>query len=317
MSDGGSHFKNKEVKEMCDEWGIKHHVVAAYSPWVNGLVEGTNRLLLYVLARLCAPEVGEDGWQAMNWKDLPKTWPDHWDKAILILNWRILPALKFAPKELLLGMVVNTARTPLEASASMLTPENVDQHMTYTAQQRLDGYTEAVRHAIRRKATFDKKVRKSKTGEVIFTKGQLVQVFDSGLAMTLRTERKLQAIWLGPHRVSKRILNSYKLETLEGTPLEGEFNARCLRAFEPRAGTELAAQQEAFMEKLREGGQEESIEDVEAEVDKQAPEQEEQQTPEEEEEEDTGEGEVVSLGIAQRVSARRRGRRQKGGGNME
>jgi transposase InsO family protein len=50
MSDGGSHFKNKEVKEMCDEWGIKHHVVAAYLPWINGLVEGMNRLLLYILA---------------------------------------------------------------------------------------------------------------------------------------------------------------------------------------------------------------------------------------------------------------------------
>ena len=149
MSDGGSHFKNKEVKKICDEWGIKHHVVAAYSPWVNSLVEGTNRLLLYVLAQLCALEVGEDSWQAMNWKDLLKTWPDHWDKAILILNWWILPALKFAPKELMLGMVVNTTCTPLEVSTLMLTPENVDQHMMYTAQQRLDGYTEAVRHVIR------------------------------------------------------------------------------------------------------------------------------------------------------------------------
>ena len=205
----------------------------------------------------------------------------------------------------------------------MLTPENVDQHMTYAAQQRLNGYAEAVRHAIRQKVTFDKKVRKSKTGEVIFTKGQLVQVFDSSLSMTLRTERKLQAMWLGPHRVSERILNSYKLETLEGTPLNGEFNARHLRPFQLRAGTELAAQQEAFMEKLREEGQEESIEDVKAEAEEQlrAPEQEEPQTSEEEEEEgeeeDAGEGDVVSLGIAQRVSARRRGRRQKGGGNME
>jgi hypothetical protein len=101
--------------------------------------------------------------------------------------------------------------------------------------------------------------------------------------------------------VSKRILNSYKLETLEGTPLEGEFNARRLRPFEPRAGTELAVRQEAFMEKLREEGQEENIEDVEAEADEQAPEEEE----EEEEEEDTGEGDVVSLGITQRVSTRR------------
>ena len=80
MSDGRSHFKNKEVQDLCDEWGIKHHVITAYSPWINGLVEGMNRLLLYVLTQLCAPEVGEDGWQ---WEDLLKTWPDHWDKAIL------------------------------------------------------------------------------------------------------------------------------------------------------------------------------------------------------------------------------------------
>ena len=33
-----------------------------------------------------------------------------------------------------------------------------------------------------------------KTGKVIFMKGQLVQVFDSGLAKTLHMERKLQAM---------------------------------------------------------------------------------------------------------------------------
>ena len=87
MSDGGKHFKNNEVKECCEKWGGRHHVVAAYSPWINGLVEGTNKILLYVLARLCAPEVGEDGWQSMNWNDLPRAWPDHFDKAIQILNW--------------------------------------------------------------------------------------------------------------------------------------------------------------------------------------------------------------------------------------
>ena len=323
MSDGGSHFKNKEVQDFCDEWGIKHHVVAAYSPWINGLVEGTNRLLLYVLARLCAPEVGEDGWQSMSWEDLPKTWPDHFDRAIFILNWRILPALKFAPKELMLGMVVNTTNTPLEVSTSILTPENVDRHMTYAAQQRLDGYAEAVCHAIRRKATFDKQVKKSKTGEVIFTKGQLVQVFDSGLAKTLRTERKIEPMWKGPHRVRERILNSYKLETTEGVLLDGEFNARRLRPFEPREGTELAVLQEAYMEKLREEGQAEEVEETEDEEDNQAEEPENQQegssmpdSGEGEEEEESDEGDVISLGIGQRVSARRRGRRQKGGGNM-
>ena len=87
MTDSGSHFKNKEVQDLCDEWGIKHHVIAMYSPWINGLVEGMNRLLLYILAQLCMCTRGRRRWlQSMSWEDLPKTWPDHFDRAILILN---------------------------------------------------------------------------------------------------------------------------------------------------------------------------------------------------------------------------------------
>ena len=52
MSDGGKHFKNKEVQQCCEKWGSRHHVVAAYSPYINGLVEGTNKILLYILAQL-------------------------------------------------------------------------------------------------------------------------------------------------------------------------------------------------------------------------------------------------------------------------
>ena len=135
MSDGGKHFKNTEVRKCCKKWGGQHHVVAAYSPWINGLVEGTNKILLYVLARLCAPEVGEDGWQSMDWTELPKTWPDHFDEAIQTLNWRILPSLKFSLKELLLSLVVNTTPTPLEVSLSVPAPQDFETHIAYAAQQ--------------------------------------------------------------------------------------------------------------------------------------------------------------------------------------
>ena len=50
-------------------------------------------------------------------------------------------------------------------------------------------------------------------------------------------------MWSKPRRIVERVLNSYKLETLEGLPLEGEYHARRLRRFTPREGTELAAQQ--------------------------------------------------------------------------
>jgi transposase InsO family protein len=265
MSDGGKHFKNNEVRQCCERWGGRHHVVAAYSPWINGLVEGTNRILLYVLARLCAPEVGEDGWQGMNWTDLPKTWPDHFDEAIQVLNWRILPALKFSPKELLLSLVVNTNPTPLEVSSSIPAAQDFDIHMAYAAQQKLDGYAEAVRHAMDRKTRFDRRMLDSDEEEVVFEKGQLVQVYRNDLAKSISSERKLTPMWSEPHRVLERLLNSYKLETITGQPMEGEFHARRLRAFTPREGTELAEQQREIIAQRVE---QLSSEGVEAELEK-------------------------------------------------
>ena len=54
---------------------------------------------------------------------------------------------------------------------------------------------------------------------------------------------KLTPMWSEPHRIWEKLLNSYKLETLEGQPLEGKYHARRLQEFIPREGTELAAQQ--------------------------------------------------------------------------
>jgi hypothetical protein len=233
MTDGGTHFKCKEVEDFCMEWGTKMHVVAAYSPWVNGLVEGTNKLLLYILARLCTPELGEDGWNSSKWEDLPRTWTDHFDHVIRILNWRILPSLKFSLKELLLGLVVNTANTPLKASASLLPPQDIDVHFAYAAQQRLNSYSQAVQHAVHCKAAFDKKVINSRGGQVTFMKGQLVQVYRSDLTYTVSTERKLTPMWSPPHHVTSRLANSYTLETLDGKPFSGQFSAQWLREFIP------------------------------------------------------------------------------------
>ena len=182
----------------------------------------------------------------MDWKGLPKTWPEHFDNAIQILNWRILPALKFSPKELLLSLIVNTTPTPLELSSSMPTSNDFDTHMAYAAQQRLDGYSEAVRHAMDRKTRFDRRVLESKEGEVTYEKGQLVQTYCNDLAKSIGSERKLAPMWSGPHRISEKMLNSYKLETLDGQPLDGEYHARRLREFVPREGTELALQQKEF-----------------------------------------------------------------------
>jgi hypothetical protein len=251
MADGGKHFNNEEVKTFCEARKCKLHTVAAYSPWINGLVEGTNKLLLHVLKRLCAPEIGEDQSQETSWDTVPYSWPDHLDDAVHALNYRLLPALKFSPKELLLGLVINTPKTNIEESASAIRTSDVLTQIAYVEQQRLDGYDEVVKHAIKRKAAFDKKLLQRAPGEVIFKIGQLVQVYRSDLDYTFKAERKLVPKWSVPRRVKARILNSYKLETLKGGPLQGEFSARRLRAFVPREGTQLAKEQKEHEKKIR------------------------------------------------------------------
>ena len=229
-----------------------------------------------------------------------------------MLNWQILPTLKFSPKELLLGLIVNTASTPLATSSSVLTLTDIDNHFTYTVQQCLDGYAEAIHHAIRRKATFDNRVLKSKANVVTCTRGQLVQVHCSDLMNTFSTDQKLQPMWTGPYRIQECLLNSYRLEELDGTPKSSEFSARRLQAFTPREGTELAKAQREIEERLAredEVGREENrgmMNSLPEVGDKHERQEEEVPEDEELEEEDSN--------IASRVAGRRGHRQKEGGG---
>ena len=252
MAEGGSHFNNHLVCEFCKERGIKLHIVAKYSAWVNGLVEGTNKILLGILKRMCAPDLGEDEYALMtDFTHLPANWPDHLDEGVRQLNKRILRSLQFSPKELALGLIVNTNRTEPDLAATELSPAEADVHMAYMEQQNLDGYAQIVLHANRRKAIFDKHVLKTHPKEVIFKLGDLVQVHRTDLTFTHSNDRKLIPRWSPPFRVALRIRNAYKLQTLNGSQAKGEYSARRLRHFHPRDGTQLAADQERYMAKRK------------------------------------------------------------------
>jgi hypothetical protein len=126
---------------------------------------------------LCAPDLDDDEIERIKVEDIPKTWPDHFDNAIRILNWRILPSLKFSSKELMLGLVVNMKPTDITQSVTPTMEKDAATQMAYVAQQRLDSHAEAIGHALNRKAAFNKKVLAKNLGEVVFSKGQLVQIY--------------------------------------------------------------------------------------------------------------------------------------------
>lgn len=267
MTDGGRHFDNLEVRSWCADRGTKAQIVAAYSAWVNGLVEGTNSKLLGRLKRRCAPDLGEDEWAKItSFEDLPANWPDHFEAALKDLNDRILPALEFTPRELLTGHVINTESTP--ESIATTAPTRDDTQMEYTRQQQLDAYSHVVEHANEREAVFNKKIDESRVKKlVLFHINDLVQVYRSDLDYTFRTEHKMLPKWGQVRRVVSRDVNAYELASLEGLPLKGRFSSRRLRKFEARPGTTLDEQQkvlQAAATLLRKAGtlSEEEAEDV-------------------------------------------------------
>jgi hypothetical protein len=211
-----------------------------------------NGNLLSILRKLCAPGLGEDDYEKMQWKDLPKNWPLYFDEAIRLLNRRLIPSLKCSPAELMLGLVINTNPTPTKNSILPTEAEHVGIHQAYVQQQRLDGYAHTMEHAERRKNAFNKRVLAQSPGVVTFKKGQLIQVYRNDLTYTFKAERKLLPRWSAPQRIVSRDRNSYRLETLEGVPMESTFSSRRLRRFMPRAGTQLAKKQEELEKRLRE-----------------------------------------------------------------
>ena len=91
----------------------------------------------------------------MDVNNIPRNWPDDFVNAINLLNHCLLPSLKFSPKELMLGLIVNTPKTSLKASTSPITPEDIETHMAYVAQQRTDAHSEAVWHPDHQKEAFN------------------------------------------------------------------------------------------------------------------------------------------------------------------
>jgi hypothetical protein len=152
----------------------------------------------------------------------------------------VLPALKYSPNELLLGLPINLHDT--DNPEEIRPPTNVDitVHLALIEQQRLDGYSTIVDHTAKRKAVFDVKLLKHAPREVMFKVGDLVQTHATQWVQTFAPIKKLTPMWSPPHHMVTRQCNSYTLETLDSNPIDGVFNARHLQVFTPRDGTKLA-----------------------------------------------------------------------------
>ncbi|KIJ29171.1 hypothetical protein M422DRAFT_269437 [Sphaerobolus stellatus SS14] len=108
--------------------------------------------------------------------------------------------------------------------------------MAFVDTMHMDVFRGSVTHAAKRKAKFDAKMT-----EVIFKKGDLIQLYSNKMDGNHETRNKLLRCWSTPMRIRERFNTSYTVETLEGLVLQGLTHAWCLRCFIPRRNTELAA----------------------------------------------------------------------------
>ncbi|QRV85117.1 Retrovirus-related Pol polyprotein from transposon opus [Ceratobasidium sp. AG-Ba] len=113
--------------------------------------------------------------------------------------------------------------------------------MGLTYAMRNNAFSEALRHAAKRKKAFDKHISPTE-----FQVGDLVQRYDSRLDETHSSMRKLAPRWSGPLRIVGRSTNSYRLEDLHGNHFSSATHTRLLRPFIPRPGTTLATYNEAL-----------------------------------------------------------------------
>ncbi|QRW10376.1 Retrovirus-related Pol polyprotein from transposon opus [Ceratobasidium sp. AG-Ba] len=215
-----------------------------HAPWANGLAEGSIKLIIGRLKRLCTPTVGESPEEDADASMTPAAWPKYLATAVLQLHNRALSSLGgYSPCKLLTGQLKAERRYQLSHPITQPTSPEVDVNLALTYALQQDSFAQALEHANRRKRQFDKHVK-----PVSFQVGDLVQRYNARWDETHAAKQKLAPRWSSPLRVRSRATNSDELEDLHGQLFTSAAHARLLRPFVPRLNTPLAAYAEGLQQ---------------------------------------------------------------------
>ena len=225
MADGGQHFNKLAVQAYYKSKSISTITTPAYSLWTNGLIEGTDKLLLNILHRLCSPNMDElvNNDEPINVKSIPYNWPKHFDHAIGLLNNRIQPSILCSLRELLFGLAFTPDhRTPCE-EVEEISVNLVDSNLTLADMLCMNAHLLWLETAEKAKMSWDRR-----TPATEFNVSDIVQYYHLKLDESQLSTNKLLPQWSMPSIISGKSLNSFTLTTLHGTQLKGSFQPRRL-----------------------------------------------------------------------------------------
>ena len=191
LTDQGSHFKNKMLDELCNNFGIKHKLSSPYHPQTNELVERFNRTLVTMLAKTN---------DIFNW-DL------HIPSVLLAYRTAKHSTTKYTP------FYLNYGRNPVlpveledkKKSTNEINLEDFILKRIYEIEERLPQHQQKAKELIKlsqeksQKQHRDKKMKK----EIFYQEGDKVLLYDSRLDK--QWSGKFDKRWKGPFTVKKRL----------------------------------------------------------------------------------------------------------------
>ena len=215
LSDRGSHFRNQQVDQLLEQYGIKHLYSTPYHPATNGLVERFNRTLSESLAKTTSDT-------------------SEWDKNLSSVLFACRTAkqatTKIEPFYLVYG---RAAQFPLKEGVEITENNILTRLFTLTNElPKTRGQTQlrVAKQQQKQKEYHDRKITKYIEYEI----GDKVLVYDA--AKQTSHTGKLDPKWKGPFYIHDRPYQGvYKLRTIDGKVLKAPINGSLIKMYHDRS----------------------------------------------------------------------------------
>jgi ribonuclease HI len=224
ISDNGTPFVNKDVREVLEHYRIKHRRSTPYYPQGNGQAEATNRMLLRILSKMVF--------------DYGKGWNSHLADVLWAYRGSPKTATGFTPFSLVYGTDVISPLELLVPSPRILQGTELEADVEICAEARvadLESLDEARELALARSLRYHQRLANAygKTVHVrIFSQGQMVLKTADHVRRGLPSPSKFTPNWEGPYVIREAHDSGYyKLSKADGTILADPINGKWLKEY--------------------------------------------------------------------------------------
>jgi ribonuclease HI len=224
ISDNGTPFVNKDVREVLEHYRIKHRRSTPYYPQGNGQAEATNRMLLRILSKMVF--------------DYGKGWNSHLADVLWAYRGSPKTATGFTPFSLVYGTDVISPPELLVPSPRIIQGTELEADVEMCAEARvadLESLDEARELALARSLRYHQRLASAygKTVHVrIFSQGQMVLKTADHVRRGLPSPSKFTPNWEGPYVIREAHDSGYyRLSKADGTILADPINGKWLKEY--------------------------------------------------------------------------------------